>query len=119
MARSKKLPNKTATGNVELQGPEDSVYALLGYNTFPYRQKTQDDYKLFLRELNLADLHRHAVEHDVIPSAVSRAILEDRLLTKFLKMKFAYIDKRDAHPVTAKLADKDEQDIANLLARAR
>lgn len=119
MARSKKLPNKTATGNMQLQGPEDSVYALLGYNTFPYRQKTQEEYKSFLRELNLADLHRHSVEHDVIPNSISRPILEDRLLTKFLKLKFAYIDKRDAHPVTAKLADKDEKDIADLLARAR
>jgi hypothetical protein len=119
MPRSKKLPLKIATGNIALQTPEDSVYALLGFNQFPYKQKTQAEYLSYLRELNLSDLQRHAVEHGVIPNAVSRSVLCDRLEREYLKKKYAYVDVKDSNPVTAKLGDKDEQDIANLLARGR
>lgn len=117
MARTKKLPTKVATGNVEIQGPEDSIYALVGFNQFPYKQKTQAEYESYLRDLNLADLQRHAVEQGVIPNAVSRSVLTDRLVNKFLKMKFAYVDVKDTNPVTARLPKKDEDDIKNLLAR--
>lgn len=119
MTRTKKLPSKAATGNIEIQGPEDSIYSLVGYSQFPYKQKTQGEYEAFLREMNLADLQRHAVQQGVIPNAVSRAVLTDRLVTKFLKAKFAFVEVKDTNPVTAKLPKKDEEDIANLLARGR
>jgi hypothetical protein len=119
MSRTKKLPAKTATGNIAIQTPEDSVYALVGLNTFPYKQKTQAEYLTYLRDLNLADLQRHAVEHGIIPSAVSRSVLTDRLEREYLKKKFAYVDVKDSNPVTARLPKKDEDDIANLLARGR
>lgn len=119
MSRSKKLPVKIATGNIAIQSPEDSVYALVGLNTFPYKQKTQSDYLSYLRELNLSDLQRHAVEHGIIPNAVARSVLVDRLEREFLKKKFAYVDVKDTNPVTARMSDKDEEDIANLLARGR
>jgi len=119
MVRTKKLASKIATGNVEIQGPEDSIYSLVGYSQFPYKQDTQAEYESFIREMNLADLQRHAVQQGVIPNAVSRAVLTDRLVTKFLKAKFAFVNVKNTNPVTAKLPKKDEEDIANLLARGR
>jgi len=119
MANIKKIPSKVATGNMKIQGPEDSIYSLVGYNQFPYKQNTQSEYESFIREMNMADLQRHAVQHGIIPNAVSRAVLTDRLITKFLKTKFAFVEIKDSNPVTAKLKKQDEEDISNLLARGR
>lgn len=110
---------KVATGNVAIQTPEDSVYALVGLKTFPYKQNTQAEYTAYLRELNLADLQRHAVEIGVIPNAISRSILETRLEREYAKKKYAYVDIKDVNPITARLPAKDEADIADLLARGR
>jgi hypothetical protein len=119
MPRSKKLPPKIATGNIAMKTPEDSVYALFGLNDFPYKQKTQNEYLTYLRDLTENEIQRHAIEHGVIPNAVSRTILIDRLEREFLKKKFAYVNVKNSNPVTAKLSDKDEEDIADLLARGR
>lgn len=110
---------KVATGNVALQTPEDSVYALVGLKTFPYKQSTQTEYITFLRDLNLADLQRHAVEVGVIPNAISRSILETRLEREYAKKKYAYVDVKDVNPVVARLSNEDEADIGDLLARGR
>lgn len=86
---SKKLPAKIATGNIEIQGNEDSVSSLLKNNRLNYKQDTKAEYKSYLDKLNLADLQRHAVEQGIIPNAVSRNVLTDRLLTKFVKLNLA------------------------------
>jgi hypothetical protein len=119
MSRKTLKNKKVATGNVAIQTPEDSVYSLVGFKTFPYKQKDQVEYKAFLNEMNLADLQRHAVSVGIIPTAVSRTILEDRLEREYLKKKYAYVDVKDVNPVTARLNKEDEADIADLLARGR
>ncbi len=119
MSRTKKLPTKIATGNVAIQTPEDSVYALLGFNQFPYEQKTQPEYEAYLREMNLSDLQRHAIKNGIVPNAIARSILVDRCVREFLKKKYQYVDVKDVNPVTAMLPKQDEEDIANLLARGR
>jgi hypothetical protein len=85
---------KIATGNVEIQTPQDSVYSSIE-NTFKYEQKTQTEYRLFLQNLPLIDLQRHAVEHNVVPTAVNRSILEGRLEKEFLKKKSNFAGVND------------------------
>lgn len=89
MSCSKKLPSKIATGNIEIQGKEDSVSSLFKPTGLNYKQETKAEYKSYLESLGLAELQRHAVEHGVIPNAVSRNVLTDRLLNKFAKCSFA------------------------------
>ena len=59
--------------------------ALLGENlSNPYKCSSQDEYEVYLSELNSTDLHRHAEKVGLVPS-VERRVLKDRLKREFRK----------------------------------
>jgi hypothetical protein len=91
---------------------------MLGYNQFPYAEKTSEDYRAKLNEMNMADLQRHAVEHNVVPNTTSRTILVDRLEREYLKKRWAYVDVKDASPNPA-ASKKQQREIEDLLSRGR
>jgi hypothetical protein len=98
---------------------EESLYSFMGINTFPYREKTAQEYRATLDQLTLNDLQRHAVEiANIIPNTMSRHNLIDKLEREFLKKQNAFVDHKK--PDTAvKLNKKQEQDIRDLLSRGR
>ena len=116
MPRKKLIDKQLSTGAIPLQTPEDSVYAMMGYNQFPYKEKTVEEYRASLTDMNLADLQRHAVKHGVVPNTLKRHILTNRLEEEFLRKKFAFVDARDVTP-TDVLSKKKEQEIKDLLSR--
>ena len=119
MKKNSKMPSKVATGNVEIQTTEDSVYSQVGMDMFPYKQKTVQEYLSFIKDLNLSDLQRHAVEKGIIPNATSRSILEDRLEKEYLKKRYAFVDVKIADSNGKSLSKKDQEDIESLLYRGR
>ena len=59
--------------------------ALIGENlSNPYKCADEDDYEVYLSELNSTDLHRHAEKVGLVPS-VERRVLKDRLMREFRK----------------------------------
>lgn len=116
MSRSK-LPSKIATGNLP-ENSSETIYDLIGFKEFNYKQKTKAEYSAFLGTLPTSDLQRHAVENGVIPNAVSRQTIIGRLETLYSKRLMSSVDRRIENKV-AKLNNSDEAEIAKFLASAR
>ncbi len=113
----KKLPSKIATGATPIQDESDSIQSLFGFKS-PYTHKTREEYEIYLNDLSISDLQRHSVEHGVIPSVVSRTVLINRLIGQFLKNKISHINKQ-VEQTQSTLSQKDESDVAKLLASVR
>lgn len=118
MKKTKLTDKKLSTGAIPLQTPDDSVYAMMGYNQFPYKEKTIEEYRSSLDAMNLADLQRHAVQHSIVPNTLTRSILVDRLEREYLKKRYAYVDVKDVSPTEA-VSKKKELEIQDLLSRGR
>jgi hypothetical protein len=98
---------------------EESLYSFMGLNTFPYREKTPQEYRVMLDQLTLNDLQRHAVEiANIIPNTMSRHNLIDKLEREFLKKQNAFVDRKKPDNSVI-LNKKQEQDVKDLLSRGR
>ena len=108
----KKLPEKQITGMIDPVN-QKSVYEIMGFNDFPYPQKTIEEYRALIDEMNLADLQRHSIEvANIIPTSASRSILIDRLEKEYVKKRYAYVEVKN---VGRQLSAQDEADIKKLL----
>ena len=112
----KKLPSKIATGN--LPQKEESIYDLIGLHKSPYKQSTKAEYTEYLSTLPTTDLQRHAIENGVIPNAVSRQTIINRLENLYAKRKISTTDQKVENKV-AVLDEKSEAEIAAFLNSAR
>lgn len=117
MAR-KKTEQKQVHGALE---DDTSIYDLMGKKTFPYKEKTLEDYREKLDSMSISDLEKECLEvANIIPRNVSRAHLVDSLEREFLKKKSAFIYRKNVDVNgPSKLSKKDEKEIAALMARGR
>ena len=110
---------QVATGATEVLKPEDSVYGLMGKSIFPYTQKTVDEYRLSLVDMNFADLQRHAIEiANIVPNTNKREQLIDKLEREYLRKQFQFVNRTTTSDLPI-LSDKEEKSIKELLSRGR
>lgn len=126
MAKTKKITKASLSEKKQVHGalPEsdvDNVYAAMGKYTFPYKEKTLEDYRAALDKMNLADLQRHAVEiANIIPTAVSRSQLVNKLESEYLHKRAAYINKKNVEVnKPTKLSETEEKQLRDLFSRAK
>lgn len=73
-------------------GPQ-SVYDIIGKKTFPYSEKTSDEYLKHLESMNFSDLQRHAVEvANLLPNIDKRERLVNKLLEIYLKKQTQFLN---------------------------
>lgn len=109
----KKKLNEKEQANGALEGK--SVYDIIGKKTFPYEEKTLDEYRKKLDAMNLSDLQNHAVlVAGIIPNVDKRDRLIDKLEREYLKKQTAYI----GFPVQGQVPPGSE-DIMKILSRGR
>ena len=118
--KAKNITKKqVSTGATAVTMPEDSVYALMGKNMFPYKEKTVEDYRASLLDLNFSDLQRHAIEiANIIPNTNKREQLIDKLEREYLHKQFQFVNRSNQNKFD-KMSDAEEKSINTLLSRGR
>jgi hypothetical protein len=72
--------------------PPRSIYEIIGKDTFPYAEKTLQEYQKKLEKLDFADLQTHAVAvANILPNIDKRERLIDKLEREYLKRQFAFV----------------------------
>lgn len=89
MAKKKISDKQQAHGQLS---SNTSIYDIMGKKTFPYEEKTIEDYRKRLDSLDFADLQRHAVQvANILPNVDKRHVLIDKLEREYLKKLYAYV----------------------------
>lgn len=118
MAKKKIQEQKQVHGALE---DDTSIYDLMGKKTFPYKERTLEEYQDKLREMSISDLEKECLEvANIIPRNVSRSHLVDNLEREFIKKKNAFIYRKNIEVnAPGKLSPQDEKEIAALLNKGR
>jgi protein-disulfide isomerase len=88
---TKESLKETPQTNAAMVAPR-SIYEIIGKDTFPYEEKTFEDYQKKLEKLDFADLQSHAIAvANILPNIDKRERLIDKLEREYLKKQFAFV----------------------------
>jgi hypothetical protein len=118
MARTKGSINKKNQTHGAQIDDHDNLYSFMGKKTSAYKETDLESYSVSLKEMNLVDLQKHAIEvANIIPSSMNRNTLIEKLEKEFLRKKGMQV-ARKITPNYTNLKAKDEKDLKDFMSKA-
>lgn len=99
MAKKKKIEAKEQVNGAAT--PAKSIYDIIGKKTFPYEEKTLEEYQKKLKDMDWTTMQKHAVEvANILPNIDKRDRLIAKLEEAYLKKFYAFLghDKQKKEP---------------------
>jgi hypothetical protein len=88
---------------------------LMGINSNPYNHPTEEDYIVYLEDLNLNELHDHAIPLSILPKSDRQAMV--KLLVREYRIRTSqYFNASEIQPVSSKPISKE---MLKILAEGR